>query len=99
MYIPSRVLTNSVYYVFLHFYRYVYVYTWLTNKFLYRYTKPPFLQSMANEKSLFHQLVVNMTKYLSKNGTVRENNEHHKVQVIFADFSLLREKFPLLTTT
>ena len=43
---------------------------------------------------LFHQVVVNMGKYLSQKGKVRENNECRKTRVIFADLSLLRQIFP-----
>ena len=42
---------------------------------------------------VFYQLVVNMEKYLSQKGKVREN-ECHKAQVIFADLSLLWQIFP-----
>ena len=40
-------------------------------------------------QSLFHQLVINIGKYLPKKGKVSENNGCRKARVIFADLSIL----------
>ena len=49
---------------------------------------------MVMIQSLFHQLMVNMGKFLPIEGKVHENNECRKAQVIFADLFLLRQILP-----
>ena len=48
-------------------------------------------------KEFISSVVVNMGKYLPKKGKVRGNNECRKARGIFADLSLFRQIFPLIS--